>query len=235
MSWLPLLRSRDPLAALLALAVLALIIAGPPRNLIRMKDKSRPITISLAAPEETPPAPTPPRPQPPEPPRPPPPKAVQSPPKPIVPRAEEIAKPAEPAVPATPAPPAPPVERVVPPAPPAPPRPAPPTPPATAKPANVEAAYVAKLRAYLESIKRYPTTREARSMRPQGHVRVWLEIDRAGALRNAGIDESSGSMILDGAALATVRQGTYPPFPDETWSGQSTHRFEVTLEYSLEG
>jgi protein TonB len=100
---------------------------------------------------------------------------------------------------------------------------------------NVEASYVAKLRAYLNSIKRYPTSREARQQRPRGKVRVWLDLARDGTLRGLGIEESSGSMILDGAAQSTVRQGTYPAFPEDMWSGAGTHRFAVTLEYTLEG
>jgi protein TonB len=99
---------------------------------------------------------------------------------------------------------------------------------------SIEAGYVGALRAYLESIKRYPTSREARLQHPQGRVRLWLEVARDGTLRAAGIDESSGSMILDGAAVATVRQGRYPAFPAEAWRGAEMHRFAVTLEYKLD-
>jgi TonB family protein len=109
--------------------------------------------------------------------------------------------------------------------PPSPPREAAPTPPSpvphreapppTVFAPSLESAYVGRLRTYLEGIKRYPTSREARSQRPQGKVRVWLELARDGHLRDAGVEQSSGSMILDGAAMSTVRRGNYPAIPAE--------------------
>lgn len=235
MKALALLRGRDPVAALAAALVLAAIVGGPRRDTIRMKDTSRPIVISLApppmageakpepaTPTRAPPRPVAPSPRPVTPPHPRVmPRVVEPTPAPVT----ETVAPASAAAPAFPTP----AAASAPSTPFAPPQPAAPA------PVNVEATYVAKLRAYLESIKRYPTTREARSMRPQGSVRVWIELEREGTLHAAGIDASSGSMILDAAALATVRQGNYPPFPVQSWSGQATHRFEVTLEYSLAG
>jgi protein TonB len=83
-------------------------------------------------------------------------------------------------------------------------------------------------------VKRYPTSREARLQRPQGKARLWLEVGRDGGLRDAGLEETSGSMILDNAALSAVRQGRYPAFPAQAWAGRDAHRFTVTLEYTLE-
>lgn len=100
--------------------------------------------------------------------------------------------------------------------------------------ASLEATYVGRLRAYLESIKRYPTSREARLQRPTGAVRVWLDIERDGSLRDCGIEKSSDSMILDSAALSTVRQGRYPAFTQESFEGKSANRFTVNLEYKLD-
>lgn len=91
------------------------------------------------------------------------------------------------------------------------------------------------MRSYLNGIKRYPTSREARSLRPKGTVKVWIELDRAGQLLNAGIDAGSGSIILDNEALRTVRNGRYPAFPDEVFDGQPSHRFIVPIEYLVEG
>jgi protein TonB len=114
--------------------------------------------------------------------------------------------------------------------------PTPPAPlpaPAAATP-NLEAAYIGQLRAYLNQIKRYPTSREARQLRPTGTVKAWVEIDRAGQFLGAGIDTSSGSPILDNEALRTVRNGHYPSFPAEGYPGQTFHRFVVPIEYLLD-
>lgn len=136
--------------------------------------------------------------------------------------------------------PAEPVRAAPPPAPPADKRPEPPpviaAPPQPARStANPESDYSGRLIAYLNSIKRYPTSREARLQRPTGTVRVWVEIQRDGSFKDAGIEATSDSMILDGAALSTVRQGRYPAFPAEIWDGQASRRFVVNLDYRLDG
>jgi len=100
---------------------------------------------------------------------------------------------------------------------------------------NVEAdaTYVAKVRSYLFSIKRYPTSREARLQRPVGQVELWFVLTRDGRLVDAGIEHSSHSLILDAAALSTVRGGSYPSFPNEVWAGDTSRRFTVVLDYSI--
>ncbi|MDB5395499.1 MAG: energy transducer TonB [Rhodospirillales bacterium] len=94
-------------------------------------------------------------------------------------------------------------------------------------------AYTAQIKAYLESIKHYPTSKEARLQRPRGAVDVWIVVDRSGAMKEAEIENSSGSLILDGAALSTVRGAAYPAFPAGAFKGESTHRFKVQLNYSM--
>ena len=96
---------------------------------------------------------------------------------------------------------------------------------------EAEARYVSKMRAYLQSIKRYPTGREASLQRPSGTVAIWFTVGRNGELADAGIDLSSGAMLLDSTALATVRRGSYPPFPDEAWAGRAQQRFTVELDF----
>lgn len=91
--------------------------------------------------------------------------------------------------------------------------------------------YIGELRSYLNSIKRYPTSREARQLRPEGTVRVWIELDRAGQLLGAGIEGSGGSLLLDNEALRTVRNGRFPPFSADAFAGQASHRFVVPIEY----
>ncbi len=109
------------------------------------------------------------------------------------------------------------------------PRPAPVT--ATNAAHNAEEGYVNELRAYLISIKRYPTSREARQLRPQGTVKIWIEIDRAGQLLSAGVELSAGTLLLDNEALRTVRNGRYPAFPTEAFAGQTSRRFVIPIEY----
>ena len=113
-----------------------------------------------------------------------------------------------------------------------------PPPPAPAPPApsrNVDEGYLGELRGYLNGIKRYPNSREARQLKPQGTVKVWIELDRAGQVLGAGIHTGSGSLILDNEALRTVRNGRYPAFPADSFTGQSFHRFVVPIEYLVEG
>jgi protein TonB len=116
---------------------------------------------------------------------------------------------------------------------PAPPAPAPPPPPAPSR--NVDDGYLGELRGYLNGIKRYPNSREARQLKPQGTVKVWIELDRAGQVLGAGVHAGSGSLILDNEALRTVRNGRYPAFPADAFTGQSFHRFVVPIEYVVEG
>ena len=97
--------------------------------------------------------------------------------------------------------------------------------------ASVESNYIASVRATLNANKRYPTGREASLQRPAGKVKVWFVLTRNGALQDAGIDDSSNSIILDNAALATVRRTTYSPWPDGSWPSENQHKFTVTLDF----
>ncbi len=99
---------------------------------------------------------------------------------------------------------------------------------------QIQAGYERTISAYVQSIKRYPTSREARMQRPTGKVGLWIEVNRDGSLKDAGIAKSSDFILLDNAALATVRQGKFPPFPVDTYPGESVHRFTFTLDYNLE-
>lgn len=97
--------------------------------------------------------------------------------------------------------------------------------------ADLEAAYVSRVRQMLNAIKRYPTGREASLLRPSGSVRVWLLLERSGRLLDRGIETSSQSILLDNAALKTVSGGHYPPFPTELWAGQAQRRFYVDIDF----
>lgn len=115
----------------------------------------------------------------------------------------------------------------------------PPVASAPARPAapqvNVQAlenGYLVALRRELDSLKRYPTGRQASLERPQGGVEVWLEVDRSGRVLNSGIASKHRSMLLNRAAsssLQNLRQ--VKPFPEQAFAGQSTKRFTATFNY----
>ncbi|MGS0754234.1 TonB family protein, partial [Roseateles sp. GG27B] len=111
------------------------------------------------------------------------------------------------------------------------PPPAPPIENARAPVASLEAEYTGRVRNMLNAAKRYPTSREARQLRPKGTVKVWLEIDRAGQILGAGIEASAGTLLLDNEALRTIRNVQYPAFPAEAFVGQASRRFIVSIEY----
>jgi protein TonB len=96
---------------------------------------------------------------------------------------------------------------------------------------SLENNYIVSVRATLNANKRYPTGREASLQRPSGKVKLWFVLARNGALQDAGIDESSNSIILDNAALSTLRRTAYAPWPEGSWASQSQHKFTVTLDF----
>jgi protein TonB len=96
---------------------------------------------------------------------------------------------------------------------------------------SLENNYIVSVRATLNANKRYPTGREASLQRPSCKVKLWFVLARNGALQDAGIDESSNSIILDNAALSTLRRTTYAPWPEGSWASQSQHKFTVTLDF----
>jgi protein TonB len=96
---------------------------------------------------------------------------------------------------------------------------------------NLENNYIASVRATLNANKRYPTGREASLQRPSGKVKLWFVLARNGALQDVGIEESSNSIILDNAALSTLRRTSYAPLPEGSWPSQAQHKFTVTLDF----
>jgi protein TonB len=92
------------------------------------------------------------------------------------------------------------------------------------------ALYTAKIQSYLNSIKRYPTGREASVSHPEGKVRVWFILKRDGTIVDAGIEDSSNSILLDNAGLATLKRGTLPAF-ESAFGSEEQHRFTVDLDF----
>lgn len=223
--------SLPSLIVLLAVFLLSAQTIAPPRQ----ERVLPPIEISLTAPPEPAPEPeppravTPPEPKPAEPvkqarPQPAPPQPT-APPVPVAatPSASEPASVPAAAAPARPAEPAAATESA----------PAPVPPRHSASSASTENSFISRVRAQLEAAKRYPTGREASTLRPRGKSRVWFVLPRTGGeATDAGVDDSSGSILLDNAALATVRRGRFPVFPEDAWPGKATHRFTAELDYT---
>jgi protein TonB len=95
----------------------------------------------------------------------------------------------------------------------------------------VEGAYVSSLRGYYQRISKYPTSKEARLLKPAGSVVVRFTLSRTGEVRDVVVDRSSGNQILDRAAMATVKSGAPPQFPELAWASAPEHVFTVTLEF----
>ncbi len=97
--------------------------------------------------------------------------------------------------------------------------------------ASAESEYAGRVKAMLNASKRYPTGRQASQQRPQGVVKLWFTLNRAGNLLEAGVLEAANSNLLNDAALATVRRATYPAFTAELWPGQDQHKFTVDIDF----
>lgn len=226
-------RLRDMIAAVPSVLLVAVLIIAGISTVTKIASHPEPteVKLSLITPE---PVPAPPVPQPPLPqvtPK----QVTPAPapkPQPVVQKTQAVVAPtpahAQPAVEASA--PAQPVQTPVASAP----APAPvaaPAPAPKANTANAENTYTAQLRAHINSIKRYPTGREASQQRPQGVVKVWFVLRRNGSVVDVGVEGSSHSMILDNAARTTINRATFSGFPDDAWTGQDTHRFTADLEY----
>jgi periplasmic protein TonB len=210
-------------AAPLALLIEALLLAGAFALLSKKSPPPPPPPVTMLtlapvaapAPAPKPPAPTPAKPTPvAKPVAHPPPRPVVHPPVPV--------HHAAPPRPATPPPPAPAPSETPPPAAtpsapatdPAPPAPPPPPAPAPAAPATgaVDPSFDAALRAAIESAVHYPES--ARMAGISGRARVaFTYLD--GTVSDVRLVVSSGSGLLDRAALAAVRDAIYPkPAPN---------------------
>ena len=92
--------------------------------------------------------------------------------------------------------------------------------------ADAAADYHARLRAWLERHKRYP--RRARRRREQGVVVLRFVADRAGAVLDLEVENSSGHPLLDDAALDMVRRAQpLPEMPPGMRESRAEHLLPV--------
>jgi protein TonB len=97
---------------------------------------------------------------------------------------------------------------------------------------SLEGEYIGKLRATIDAAKRYPTGRQASQQRPQGSVKLWFVLNRAGALVELGVLPGDAPFLLEDAAKAAVRRSTFPPFPPSAWPSDEQHKFTTELYFS---
>lgn len=209
-------------------------------------------SVAEAPPEQSPPpSEQPPPPEQPLPPAQPSPPPEELPPQPVPPTPDLIPPPPEPPPPGDVPPPP---ETARPPRPPprptAAPRPSPrpvePAPvtgpariaPATQPPAAATAAsgapvmdrsWVAAVSAWLAAHRTYPE--QARERGDEGNVSIRFTVDRSGRMVAAAIVGSSGSPLLDNAALEMLRNARFSAFPPDMTQAQVT--ITTSLRYSL--
>ncbi len=97
--------------------------------------------------------------------------------------------------------------------------------------ADLEAQYAAGLRADIDRRTHPPDSIQYRLHRPSGEVRVGFVVMRNGEPTVVRVLRSSGSSILDAAALTIVASGHYLPMPAKIFAGEPEHAFAVTIEF----
>ncbi len=100
---------------------------------------------------------------------------------------------------------------------------------ATASPGEV--AYADAMFKKLDKASRYPTGREASLDRPSGTAKVWVELQRSGKVVGHGVEQSSGSPLLDQMAVNLVTRAKYASLPQDVWTGETRHRFVASYKF----
>jgi len=88
--------------------------------------------------------------------------------------------------------------------------------------------YTSKLRAHIESFKRYPRMAQIRGW--EGEVLIQAEIDRNGLLVNSKVVRSSGRSILDKEALKMMQRSIPFPVPPKNLN---INFFTITIPISF--
>ncbi len=100
---------------------------------------------------------------------------------------------------------------------------------------DIEAQYAAQLRADIDRRTRPPDSPKYRLHHPTGEVHVRFLLTRGGLPLGCSVARSSGSSILDEAAVSIVAAGHYPPMPEAVFAGEAQHLFVVTIEFRPAG
>jgi protein TonB len=109
--------------------------------------------------------------------------------------------------------------------------PAPANAPSTYSHPDDDARYSAALRADIDRRTHPPDSVQYRLRHPAGEARVRFVVMRSGEPHDVELAHSSGSSVLDEAALNIVRSGHYAPMPAKAFVGESQHTFVVTIEF----
>jgi TonB family protein len=109
--------------------------------------------------------------------------------------------------------------------------PAPASAPSTYTHPDDDARYSAALRADIDRRTHPPDSLQYRLRHPSGEARVRFVVMRSGEPHDVELTHSSGSSLLDDAALNIVRSGRYAPMPAKAFVGESQHTFVVTIEF----
>lgn len=96
-----------------------------------------------------------------------------------------------------------------------------------------EASFARSVRQKIESHKVYPA--EAQSLGMTGSVTLLYVIDRSGRLLKVEIVTSSGSKLLDQAALQAVRTTIFQSIPEDAWVGEAKKEFRTTMVFEIDG
>jgi len=95
---------------------------------------------------------------------------------------------------------------------------------------SLEATYMAALRNAIEAHKFYP--RRARRMKREGKVVIDFTISRNGAIHSVHIAQTSGTKILDKAALDAVNKlGQFEPIPEQL--PHANWKLKIPMEFTL--
>lgn len=95
---------------------------------------------------------------------------------------------------------------------------------------SLEEQYALQLRSLFEAKKSFPVM--ARKLGKEGRVTLQLVLGSNGSVLQYQVAESSGSEVLDQAALRLVNQiGEFPPFPEEI--KRTNWQFFIPIEYRL--
>jgi protein TonB len=95
----------------------------------------------------------------------------------------------------------------------------------------LEKEYLAGLRQAIAKKRRYPTS--ARRTGKTGVATVEFVLDRNGRISGSSLGRSSGSSVLDQAAVDTLRRlARYKPIPEAL--GRTRWRLRVPIRFALE-